>query len=218
MDIIYSYIYDFLSVVLENCKINKYTKNIILFGSVARGKFDKKSDIDLFFDIKNKSDEKFLEESLGTSLKSFEVKSSKTWRLKGINLPIKFLVGDLNSEEWKSLKEDIISNGVSLFGKFETLPERINHYALFYFSLEKLKRKDKMKFLRKMFGYTNIKSKKLYVHKGYLEKMEGIKLGPNTILFPLNEVENVKSIFKKFKITPKIIEVWIRDLVKNQKL
>ena len=45
MSEIYSYIYDFLSILHENSSFNKHVKGLILFGSVARGDFTKKSDI-----------------------------------------------------------------------------------------------------------------------------------------------------------------------------
>ena len=211
VDIAYSYIYDFLSVLFENNDIHAHIQNILLFGSIARGKFDKKSDIDIFFDIKNESYKELLEKTLKNSLKSFELRASKTWGLKGVDFPINCIAGDLDAQQWKSLREDIVSNGISLLGKFELMPEKVSHYALFYFSLEKLKRKDKMKFLRKLFGYKNVKMKKTYLHKGRLERIGGIKIGPNNILIPLAEVESIKDIFKSFSITPKIIEVWLRE-------
>lgn len=207
---VYPYVYDFLSIVSENCNIGDF-KNIILFGSAARGNSDKKSDIDLFFDITDSSQIEKMQNILKKSLKSFESKNLKTWNLKGIDLPIKFIADNLNNIKWASLKEDIISNGISLFGKFEALPENITHHALFHFSLKNLKRKDKMKFLRRMFGYNNVKKGKVYWHKGSLEKYQGIKLGPNSVLFPLKEVENAKSIFKPFKIKTKIMEIWKRE-------
>ena len=78
---ILAYVYDFLSMVFED-EIKGKIKEVILFGSVAKGTFDKKSDIDLFFNVKEKKDEKEIEEKLRSILKSFEIKSEKTWDLK----------------------------------------------------------------------------------------------------------------------------------------
>ena len=210
MSEIYSYIYDFLSILHENSSFNKHVKGIILFGSVARGDFTKKSDIDLFFNIKNKEDQQKLENLISDSLRSFEVKAEKTWRLKNIYFPIKFIVGDLNSDEWKSLREDIVSNGMMLFGKFEALPDNLDHYALFHFSLRNISRKEIMRFLRYMFGYKNIKGKKEYSHQGLIEKVGGKKLGPNIVLVPLEESYNLKKVFRRFNIKSEITEVWIK--------
>jgi len=98
-------------------------KEVILFGSVAKGTFDKKSDIDLFFNIKEKKDEKEIEEKLKSILKSFEVKSEKTWALKNIKLPISFIAGNLEDKTWKNIKEEIISSGILLYGEYKENPE-----------------------------------------------------------------------------------------------
>ena len=76
-----AYVYDFLSLVFEN-EIREKIKEIMLFGSVAKLSSDKKSDIDLFFNVKDKKEEKSIEEKLKSILKSFEVKAEKTWGLK----------------------------------------------------------------------------------------------------------------------------------------
>ena len=85
-----SYIYDFLSLIFENEELIEKINEIILFGSVAKNTHDKESDIDLFFEIKNEKDVKEIEKRLSSILKSFEVKSEKTWKLKNISYPINF--------------------------------------------------------------------------------------------------------------------------------
>ena len=119
---IIAYVYDFLSMVFED-EVKEKIKEVILFGSVAKGTFDKKSDIDLFFNIKEKKDEKEIEEKLKSILKSFEVKSEKTWALKNIKLPISFIAGNLEDKTWKNIKEEIISSGILLYGEYKENPE-----------------------------------------------------------------------------------------------
>ena len=46
-----SYAANFVSFLLDE-KIAKHINRIVLFGSVARGNFDKESDIDVFIDTK----------------------------------------------------------------------------------------------------------------------------------------------------------------------
>src|SRR3989338_10534357 len=124
---IYAYIFDFLSFVFENKELFNSIKRVILFGSVASGEFDKNSDIDLFFDVKG--DKTKIESELNNTLKSFEIKSEKTWKLKNISLPIKNIVGDIGEEKWAELKEEMISNGILLSGKFESMPKKMGHYV-----------------------------------------------------------------------------------------
>ena len=209
MSEIIAYVYDFLSMVFER-GLGEKIEEIILFGSVAKKSFDKKSDIDLFFNVKDKKDSKEAEESLKSVLKSFEVKAEKTWGLKKVKLPISFIVGSLEDEVWKELRDEIISSGVLLYGHYKEMPEKLNHNYLFYYSLSNLKRNDKMKFIRKMFGYSLKKEKKEYAQEGFLAGIKGVKLGSNAILAPSQEVLKIKKMFNEFKISYKIIESWVR--------
>ncbi|MEK6906220.1 MAG: nucleotidyltransferase domain-containing protein [Nanoarchaeota archaeon] len=204
-----AYVYDFLSIVFED-EIEEKIKEIILFGSVAKKSYDKKSDIDLFFNVKETKEIKEIEEKLKKILKSFEIKAEKTWALKKIKFPINFIVGSLENETWKNLKEEIVSSGILLYGEYKEMPENLSHNYLFSYSLNNLSRKNKMKFIRKMFGYTLKKGRKKYEQSGFLKNINGLKIGTNSILIPSGEIINVKKLFNDFKIEYKIIESWIR--------
>ena len=182
--------------------------NIILFGSIVRDEFDKESDIDLFFDTPN---EKKLEPEIKSMINSFELRKSKFWELKNIDFPIKPMVGSLKDESWSELKEELISYGITLYGKFESTSKYKNHYVLLSYSLENLDQITKMKFIRSLFGYQNKIKNKTYGKKGYLYEIEGIKLGSNNIMVPIKTIYDVRSLFKKFKITPKMYELWIKE-------
>ena len=179
-----AYIYDFLSSIFEDEELIKEINEIILFGSIAKKTSDKESDIDLFFNIKNEKETKNIERELSSLLKSFEVKSEKTWKLKNISYPINFIVGGLMEEKWKELRDEIISSGIILYSQYKEMSEKTTHYHLFYYSLSDIKRKDKMKFIREAFGYSLKKGKKEYIQKGLIENINGEKLSPNTILVP----------------------------------
>jgi len=206
---ILAYVYDFLSMVFED-EIKGKIKEVILFGSAAKGTFDKKSDIDLFFNVKEKKDEKEIEEKLRNILKSFEIKSEKSWALKNIKLPISFITGSLEDKTWKNLRDEIISSGILLYGSYKEIPENLNHNYLFYYSLSDLSRKNKMKFIRRMFGYNLKKGNNNYKREGFLKQIKGLKLGSNAILIPSNEIIKIKKIFNDFKINYKLIETWLR--------
>lgn len=210
MSEILAYVYDFLSMVFENKDIIDEIKEIILYGSYAKKSYDKESDIDLFFNIKNKDKSKEIEEELKKILKSFEIKAEKTWKLKKINAPVSIIVGSLDDEVWKGVKDEIASSGIILYGSYKELPEKVNHYILFSYSLNNLKRKEKMKFIRTLFGYSLIKNKKEYKQKGILESIGGKKLSSNAILIPSQESLKIKKIFSEFKIKYNLFESWVR--------
>ncbi len=204
---IIAYVYDFLSMVFES-EIKEQINEIILFGSVAKDSSDGKSDIDLFFNVKE--NEKEVEKELRGILKSFEVKAEKTWALKKVKFPVNFIVGSLQDETWKNLREEIISSGILLYGHYKEMPENLKHNYLFCYSLNNLPRKNKMKFIREMFGYSLKRGKKKYRQEGFLKEISGLKLGSNAILVPAQEVQKIKKMFGDFKIRYKIIESWVR--------
>lgn len=206
--LIIAYVYDFLSHIFEE-KIS--LKKVILFGSVARNEFDKNSDIDLFIEPKQKSKIKETEKKIKEIKKRFEYEKEHTWKLKNIDYPIKEIIGNLEDLTWKTLKEDIISNGIMLYGKYEELPKKIKHYTLINYSLKNLEQKKKMQFLRTLFGYSVKKNKKIYKQEGLMHQTNGKKLTKNIILIPLDEVTKIKNLFDKFKIKMEMREVWLKE-------
>src|SRR3989338_7024376 len=101
---IYSYLYDFVSRLAERIEEDSI-KQIIVFGSVVRGDFDKESDVDIFVDTKNSS---AIESIVRKVLNEFYSHSRQTWVLRGVENQIKPIVGDLDSDKWSALKREII--------------------------------------------------------------------------------------------------------------
>lgn len=201
-----AYVYDFLSRLFEE-KIP--LRKIILFGSVARNEYNKKSDIDLFIEPKQKSKIKEVEKKIKSVKKRFESEKEHTWKLKGIDYPISEIVGSLDDKKWENLRRDIVSNGILLYGKYEELPKKIRHHALINYSLKNLQQKKKMQFLRALFGYSVNKNKKVYKQEGLLQKTGGIKLTNNVLFVPLEEIIIFKNLFDKFRVKIEIREVWV---------
>ena len=133
----------FISFLLDN-ESSSSIKNIILFGSVARGDFDNESDIDIFIDS-----DKNIERDVEKTLKMFiGSEIQKRWMLKGLKHEISLKVGSL--EEWK-LKRSIISDGIMLYGKFKQIPDKVDYYSLISPSFSKLKRSQKVAIWRKLY-------------------------------------------------------------------
>jgi len=175
-------------------------RNIILFGSVARGYFDKESDIDVFVDTTRKVKEDQIEVLL-EKFKKTQV--YKNWRLKGISREIKPLAGDLKSREWGSLHASICSDGILLYGKYESSPKGLKHWMIFSFGNIKDAKK-RVNIHRNLFGY-KIKG---HAYSGLVEKLGGEKLGPGVLIVPLGEAAEARKVFKKFKVPVRIFEIW----------
>jgi len=206
---IFAYIYDFVSFLFEK-DLKKDIKNIILFGSVASGEFDEKSDIDIFIEVWDIGKKELIEKKVKEQIDKFEDIARRIWYIRGIDNKFSIIIGDLDSAKWKDLKYDIISNGILLYGKFEKMPEKIQHSILITFSLNKLKQQEKMKLIRELYGYGSNKNGKKYRKPGLLDRYKGTKISPNSILVPIDQAREFRSLFSKFKITPQMREIWIK--------
>ncbi|MEK6935809.1 MAG: nucleotidyltransferase domain-containing protein [Nanoarchaeota archaeon] len=208
---ILAYIYDFISFLFEK-DLKREIKNIILYGSVASQEYDKESDIDLFIEIWDKNKKNDVEKKVKEQLNKFEDISVRVWYPRGINNSFSIIIDSLDSPNWKNLKQDIISNGILLYGKFKENPEKTQHKALFTFALNKISQQKKMMFIRELYGYEQKKpdKKTTYKKQGMLEKQGGIKLSQNAIMIPIEKTKEFREFFSKLKITPEIREVWMR--------
>jgi len=209
-NIIFAYAYDFLSILFEKENLYRKIEKIILFGSIARGDFDKESDIDVFIELKDLKEKKEVEEIVNKTINIFEIKAEKTWYVRKIKLPIKPLVGKLEEQKWADLRYEIISMGVLLFGKYEQTPENLRQHILISYSLNRIKQSRKMQFLRKICGYETKRGKKVYEEKGVLAELNGEKIAANQIIIKAENAKDILDIIKKFKIPYTIKEIWRR--------
>lgn len=207
---IMAYLYDFISSVFEK-DIKDEIKNIVLYGSVASGKFDEESDIDLFVEIWDIKKRKIIEKKIKEQLGKFEDRAARMWYPRGIKNRFSIIVGDLASSEWETIKHDMISNGILLYGKFEKIPEKMRHMVLITFSLTKLRQPEKMKLIRDLYGYESKKKGKKYKKSGLIDAYGGLKASSNSILIPIEKMHEFRKLFTKFRITPEIREIWLKQ-------
>lgn len=194
-----SYGMDFASFLMQKIKDKDYIKNIILFGSVSREEEDNESDVDIFIDV-NKENPK-LEKEINDILVSFldSAKYKNYWKLLGVENEIKLTIGKLDN--WGDLKTSIVSNGITLYGKFKS-DIKGEHKTLFVW--ENIKPNSKrVLFNKQMFGYKH--ENKFY--SGLLQKYEGERLGKGCVLVDLGHYMLFYKLFKKYKISVKIKKI-----------
>lgn len=136
------YLYNFVRLLKENYKEDLLS--IILFGSVARGKWNNESDIDLFIIFSNKSSIKTaINNQLTKIISDYErkskLKNSKGDRLFSTIQDISLLLKDLHT--FRTLFYDIAMDGIILFDSNQTG---------FHF-LRKIKKRIEEKGLRRVF-------------------------------------------------------------------
>ena len=190
------YALDFVSFLLERINIIKIEK-VILFGSVARGEADQKSDIDIF--IESKFDiEKQIEKIKNQFYSS--TKFENYWKLKNITNDINPIVGEV--KKWNELENSIISNGFLLYGKYESMPKNAVHKTLF--SWDNIKPESKRVLLfKRLFGYKS--DKKTY--NGLIDKYASEKISKGSILVPTKNSLVFMKLFKEMKITVRIRKI-----------
>lgn len=194
-----SYFVAYLLYRLEKEDINKI-RNIILFGSAAKGTASKNSDVDIFIDIKSKS--KALEYKLRKILQDFyQSRESLLFEAKGISNKIDLKIGGLS--EWKSLNRDIASAGIMLYSQYEikTAPPDIKHYIIIYWN--KIN-KNRGAFLNKIYGF-NSKGKQ---YLGLLNKFGGKRLGKSCIIIPFINKDEFLKLLRDYNVEAKSMEVF----------
>ncbi len=195
-----AYALEFSSFLLQS-EIGENIERIILFGSVARGDFDKESDIDIFVDTK-----KNIETAIAKTLKAFEFSAiTEKWRLKGLTNPLSVKSGELT--KWK-LHRDIISNGILLYGAFAELPKGARYLTLLRLDFSKLKRAEKAVVWRSLYGYTQKVGKKAYASQGFIEELGGRKIEKSVIVIPSGKRSQMLEFLRSKKIGYRIDDLW----------
>ncbi|MBI5002838.1 nucleotidyltransferase domain-containing protein [Candidatus Woesearchaeota archaeon] len=178
-------------------KIEDKISAIYLFGSVARGDFDKDSDIDIFIDIK-KMDEAAIKRVSESALKKLYAIEGKKWELKGITNPLRVKVGSL--DEW-DLKESIEREGLIIFG--QSTGSGMKKYLLFSFVPSKEPKK-RARVLRKLFG----RIEKEYIDQGVVQKQNGKILSPRVFIVPALALKEITQFLANERVEYKFEEIW----------
>lgn len=201
------YVYEFLSILFDKLKDSAKIRNIILFGSFARVEQKENSDIDLFIDI-SKKDKKEIAEITKEALAEFEIKIKNSWKLKGIKNVIVPIVDDINEKKWISLKNEISSYGIVLYGKYHIPLKKQRQSVIIEYDLSKKKQKEKMKVLRELYGYKLKVKNKVYEQKGMVDEIMGNKIS-NAIMLDIKYYKKVYDFLRKNKIPLKIRRLWL---------
>jgi predicted nucleotidyltransferase len=192
-----SFALDFSSFLLQKVDTS-IIRNVILFGSVARGESNEDSDIDIFVDVIDVKFESKIRKCLTDFLNS--VKYEKYWNALGIKNEINLSIGSI--EEWKELKPSILSDGICLYGKFKIKAD--NGELRTNFIWENVTPNSKrVLFNKQLLGYKQ--NGKIY--NGLIQKYNGIKLGKGCISVPIEHSKIFHNLFKKYMIKVKIINV-----------
>jgi predicted nucleotidyltransferase len=173
-------------------------KAVILYGSLARGEFTSRSDVDLFI--------------LTTDDKTQKEVEDKVIKLEseiGRNIqPTIRTITELQKTD-TGLLQNIFQEGKILYLKEPSdIPSAIllqqKPYLIYSFQISSLPQKDKARFNRQLYEQT----KKDYKYKGLLQEIGGQKLSSGCIMVPHMQKEAIEKFFKKFKVKFEQLKVW----------
>jgi len=186
-------VYTFLSFLFREPKAAKKIKIVYLFGSVARGEFDERSDIDIFVDCSEK-DSAEMEKAVRRALGKFS--KEKAWKLRDLKNELRVKVGDL--ARW-TLKESVEREGVLLYSQIPT-PALTKFYIVRIEPIKEVARRNKV--IRFLFGRAE------YEAKGAVQEVGGEKLAPRIFSIPVTSFSKIASKLSAEKVKFKLREVW----------
>ncbi len=173
-------------------------KAAILYGSLARGEFTSRSDIDLFILTTDDKTQKEVEDKI------IELESEIG---RNIQPTIRTLT-ELQKTD-TGLLQNIFQEGKILYLKEPSdIPSAIllqqKPFLIYSFQISSLPQKDKVRFNRQLYEQT----KKDYKYKGLLQEIGGQKLSAGCVMIPHMQKEAIEKFFKKFKVNFEQLKVW----------
>ncbi len=202
---------EFRDIVFEFAKLASdfdSVKTVLLFGSVAKGEADKRSDTDILVLFDTASNEFKDEDKIFTLSQELGRKYDKTMQLVFSNKNF----GKLD----RKFIETVLKEGIILYGNLPSVRTdklSLEPYSIFNFEINKLNKNNRNKLNRVLIGYETKKRYKSKVYKssseGLIEKYECRKLGPSSIIVPFRNISIFEKLFKSFNIKYRKIDVWI---------
>jgi len=196
-------------------KFPKYEEieSIVLFGSLASGKFNEESDIDICVLFKQNTP-KIMEDTIFNYFLSLGKELNRSIQC------VFFFPDDINN--WDTIFiENILAEGYLLSGNsnyYETLINALEFkpYQIITLNLRALNNADKMKLKRILYGYKTSKkySKKIYRYqkRGLVKELQGIKLGRGSFIIPEKFLLFVETKLKEFDIKFSNFRVWMQEI------
>jgi predicted nucleotidyltransferase len=173
-------------------------KAVILYGSLARGEFTSRSDVDLFILTTEDKTQKEIQD------KVIELESEIG---RNIQPTIRTIV-ELQKTD-TGLLQNIFQEGKILYLREPSdIPSAIllqqKPYLIYSFQISSLLQKEKARFNRQLYEQT----RKEYKYKGLLQEIGGQRLSAGCVMIPYEQKEKIEKFFKKFKVKFEQLKVW----------
>ena len=202
-------VFEFVKQVSNIPKIYR----IFLFGSVAKGEADKRSDIDFLITLDTPQDPDLLEERNQVSKIALDLE-------KKFDRSIQLVFSNSRFDKLdRQFIEDVLRDGIILFGRPLMIADNkvgFSPYVLIHYELTGLSSSDKMKVKRALYGYETRRSYKGKTYeskaKGLVNELDGKRTGIASILLPHRKSRPVLETLERFgaKISKEM--VWVPEI------
>lgn len=184
-------------IVKELSKIEEI-KIIFLYGSMARGEYTSRSDIDLLILTSDNSKQ----EEIQNTIIELESKTGCTVQ------PIIRTIDKLHDTD-SGLLQNIFNEGKILYLKEpEEIPSALllkqKPYIIYSFKISNLSQNEKVRFNRELYKQV----RKNYEYKGLLNKLGGKKISSGCIIVPQKNKDIIDKFLNKFSVKFKQLKVW----------
>ncbi len=186
---------------------------IFLFGSVARGDTDRRSDVDLIvaFDTDLKDIDKLEVKDRISELTLYLEKEYDK------NIQVLFTNKNFYGLDSYFIKE-VMREGILLYAKSPKINVKglkLEPYALMLYSLRNSDKKERAKLKRLLYGHKTRKKFKgkvyEYEKKGLVSKLDGKHIGAGAIVVPQKNVQALEKRLEEFKIQHKRVDMWLTE-------
>ncbi len=201
-DIVFDFIKRVSDIDLIRC--------IILFGSVARGEADRRSDVDLLviFDTELPPESIKEREKIGEIALDLEKKYDRS-------IQIVFTNKNFDGLD-RRFVEETLREGIILYGRNPEISAeklKLEPFTLIYFSLKRLSKSDKMRVRKALYGHRTLKKYKGKVYKsevkGLVEEFGGMRTGIASVIIPARRTKEFLEVLKKFGVKYHTLDVWL---------
>lgn len=183
-----------------------------MFGSVAKGEADLRSDVDFLVLFDTTGDPNQLSERNEVSKIALDLE-------KKFNRDIQLVFSNINLDELDGqFVEEVLREGIILFGRAPiAIDKKLGFvpYVLVHFKLTGLSRSDKMKVKRALYGYRTKRRYKgrIYIShiKGLVSELGGKRTGIASILLPYRKSRPLLDTLERFGARISKITVWLPE-------
>jgi predicted nucleotidyltransferase len=185
-------------------------RSVILFGSVAKGEADARSDADLLIVLDVKGSVSKLPERKRVSEVALDLE-------KKFGRRISLVFSNRNFDRLdRQFVETVLTEGSVLYGGVPRVAMRkleLEPHTLVYFSLRGMEKSEKMKLKRALYGHRTFKWHKGKTYKsettGLVERLGGKRTGIASILVPARSFKELRSVLERFGAEYEKEDVWI---------